>query len=166
MWSCLRLTAAPSLLRHVGAHMVRRSDDPVLTQRKGDIHEDQTPRNALRAGRRRYRCLRRRSTARAEHRYCARLLRCRSKCPRCGQIQERLCLPGRRDARALWGSLSLSGRAVEGPPPASGVSILEFPSMDKAEAWSNSPEYDKIKPVRHAVATTRSFIIEGRAPGQ
>jgi uncharacterized protein (DUF1330 family) len=38
--------------------------------------------------------------------------------------------------------------------------------MDKAEAWHNSLEYDKIKPVRHAVATTRSFIVEGRPPAR
>ena len=64
--------------------------------------------------------------------------------------------------------LAAGGRteSIEGTPPASRVSILEFPSMDKAEAWYNSPEYDKIKPVRHAVATTRSFIVEGRPPAQ
>ena len=60
--------------------------------------------------------------------------------------------------------LAAGGRteSIEGAPPASRVSLLEFPSVEKAEAWYNSPEYDKIKPVRHAVATTRSFIIEGR----
>jgi uncharacterized protein (DUF1330 family) len=64
--------------------------------------------------------------------------------------------------------LAAGGRteSIEGAPPASRVSILEFPSVDKAEAWYNSPEYDKIKPIRHAVATTRSFIVEGRPPAQ
>jgi uncharacterized protein (DUF1330 family) len=64
--------------------------------------------------------------------------------------------------------LAAGGRteSIEGAPPASRVSILEFPSVDKAEAWYNSPDYDKIKPVRHAVATTRSFIVEGRPPAQ
>jgi len=64
--------------------------------------------------------------------------------------------------------LAAGGRteSIEGAPPASRVSILEFPSVDKAEAWYNSPEYDKIKPVRHAVATTRSFIVEGRPPAR
>jgi uncharacterized protein (DUF1330 family) len=62
--------------------------------------------------------------------------------------------------------LAAGGRteSIEGAPPASRVSLLEFPSVDLAEAWYNSPEYDKIKPVRHAVATTRSFIVEGRVP--
>jgi uncharacterized protein (DUF1330 family) len=62
--------------------------------------------------------------------------------------------------------LAAGGRteSIEGAPPASRVSLLEFPSVEKAEAWYNSPEYGKIKPVRHAVATTRSFIVEGRAP--
>jgi uncharacterized protein (DUF1330 family) len=64
--------------------------------------------------------------------------------------------------------LAAGGRteSIEGAPPASRVSILEFPSVDKAEAWYNSPDSDKIKPVRHAVATTRSFIVEGRPPAQ
>jgi uncharacterized protein (DUF1330 family) len=64
--------------------------------------------------------------------------------------------------------LAAGGRteSIEGAPPASRVSILEFPSVEKAEAWYNSPEYNKIKPVRHAVATTRSFIVEGRPPAQ
>jgi uncharacterized protein (DUF1330 family) len=64
--------------------------------------------------------------------------------------------------------LAAGGRteSVEGAPPASRVSILEFPSVDKAEAWYNSAEYGEIKPVRHAVATTRSFIVEGRPPEQ
>jgi uncharacterized protein (DUF1330 family) len=64
--------------------------------------------------------------------------------------------------------LAAGGRteSIEGAPPASRVSLLEFPSIDKAEAWYNSPAYDKIKPVRHAVATTRSFIVEGGPPAQ
>jgi uncharacterized protein (DUF1330 family) len=64
--------------------------------------------------------------------------------------------------------LAAGGRteSVEGAPPASRVSILEFPSVDKAEAWYNSAEYGEIKPVRHAAATTRSFIVEGRPPEQ
>ena len=64
--------------------------------------------------------------------------------------------------------LAAGGRteSIEGARPASRVSILEFPSVDKAEAWLDSPDYDKIKPVRHAVAATRSFIVEGRPPSQ
>ena len=53
---------------------------------------------------------------------------------------------------------------VEGAPPAKRVVILQFPSMDKAKAWYGSKEYGEIKPVRHAAATTRSFIAEGRGP--
>jgi uncharacterized protein (DUF1330 family) len=62
--------------------------------------------------------------------------------------------------------LAAGGRteSIEGAPPASRVSVLEFPSVGKAEAWYNSPEYNKIKPVRHAVATTRAFIVEGKPP--
>jgi hypothetical protein len=39
--------------------------------------------------------------------------------------------------------------------------MCRAPRVDKAEAWYNSPKYDEIRPVRCAVATTRSFIVEG-----
>lgn len=62
--------------------------------------------------------------------------------------------------------LAAGGRseAVEGSPPAKRIAILQFPSVDKARDWYNSAEYGKLKAVRHAVAATRSFIVEGRPP--
>lgn len=62
--------------------------------------------------------------------------------------------------------LAAGGRTegVEGAPPAKRIAILQFPSVEKAKAWYNSAEYGKLKPVRHAAATTRSFIVEGRTP--
>jgi uncharacterized protein (DUF1330 family) len=61
--------------------------------------------------------------------------------------------------------LAAGGRTqgVEGTLPPNRVAILQFPSMDKAQAWYNSPEYGKIKPIRHSAATTRSYIVEGRS---
>jgi uncharacterized protein (DUF1330 family) len=52
--------------------------------------------------------------------------------------------------------LAAGGRTerVDGARPAS-----RFP-MDNVEAWYNSPEYDKIKPVRHTMATTRSSLVK------
>jgi uncharacterized protein (DUF1330 family) len=140
-----------------------------LKQRTGDIHEHQTPRSALRAGWHRDRFFRgRRSTAQstaAAPAYYVVEVNVRDldkyKNDYASHVAATLAPYGGR-------YLAAGGRteSIEGAPPASRVSILEFPSVDKAEAWYNSPDYDKIKPVRHAVATTRSFIVEGRPPAQ
>lgn len=55
---------------------------------------------------------------------------------------------------------------VEGEPPPNRVVIIQFPDMDHAKAWYNSAEYGKIRPIRQAVSTTRSLIVEGRPPAQ
>jgi uncharacterized protein (DUF1330 family) len=53
---------------------------------------------------------------------------------------------------------------LEGDAPAKRVVIIQFPSMENAKNWYNSKEFNAIKPIRQAVATTRSFLVEGRAP--
>jgi uncharacterized protein (DUF1330 family) len=50
--------------------------------------------------------------------------------------------------------------AVEGDAPQRFV-IIAFDSAEKAMAWENSPAYEAIKPLRHASAKTRLFIVEG-----
>lgn len=42
--------------------------------------------------------------------------------------------------------------------------ILEFPSVDQAKAWLNSPEYSPIRKIRHETATSEMIIVEG-VPG-
>jgi uncharacterized protein (DUF1330 family) len=39
--------------------------------------------------------------------------------------------------------------------------ILEFPSMEQAKAWWNSPEYREAKLVRHANARTEMICVQG-----
>jgi uncharacterized protein (DUF1330 family) len=39
--------------------------------------------------------------------------------------------------------------------------ILEFPSMAQAQAWYESPEYQKAKEIRQANSIGRLFILEG-----
>jgi uncharacterized protein (DUF1330 family) len=51
-------------------------------------------------------------------------------------------------------------QAVEGDPPQRFV-IIAFDSAEKANAWENSPAYEAIKPLRHASAKTRIFIVDG-----
>jgi uncharacterized protein (DUF1330 family) len=51
-------------------------------------------------------------------------------------------------------------KAIEGEAPKRFV-VIAFDSMEKAEAWEDSPEYSAIKPIRHKSATSVVFIAEG-----
>ena len=52
---------------------------------------------------------------------------------------------------------------VEGGPEPKRVVILEFANTAAAKRWYNSPEYQKILPIRLANSTGRVFIVEGTA---
>jgi uncharacterized protein (DUF1330 family) len=39
--------------------------------------------------------------------------------------------------------------------------ILEFPTVEQAHAWYESPEYAPAKALRHATSTAELFIAEG-----
>jgi uncharacterized protein (DUF1330 family) len=49
---------------------------------------------------------------------------------------------------------------LEGDAPPRFV-IIEFDSMDKARDWYNSPDYQKLAPIRHKASKTTLFIAEG-----
>lgn len=49
----------------------------------------------------------------------------------------------------------------EGDPPKGRFIVIGFDSVEKAKAWEDSPAYEAIKPLRHASAKSRVFIIEG-----
>lgn len=49
---------------------------------------------------------------------------------------------------------------LEGAAPES-VVILEFPSIETARAWYDSPAYAETRRVRHLAADYRAFIVEG-----
>lgn len=55
---------------------------------------------------------------------------------------------------------------IEGAPPAGRIVVIEFPSLEKAVQFESSPAYEKIKPIRHANANSRIFVVEGRPPAQ
>ncbi len=44
---------------------------------------------------------------------------------------------------------------------ADGVVVLEFPTMEDAKAWYNSPEYTKARAHRHKSAKHREIFVEG-----
>jgi uncharacterized protein (DUF1330 family) len=69
-----------------------------------------------------------------------------------------------RDAR---GDHKLTVRAAYGPQrvlegaPVEGVVILEFPTMDEAQAWYDSPAYQAARAHRFKGADYRFLIVEG-----
>ena len=59
--------------------------------------------------------------------------------------------------------LARGGRveSLDGPWSPQRVVILEFPSVERAQAWMNSPEYAEAKAIRHATAHSRIIVVEG-----
>jgi uncharacterized protein (DUF1330 family) len=56
--------------------------------------------------------------------------------------------------------------AVEGELPNGNVVLIQFPSVEQAKAWLESPEYGAVKDIRHRTANTRQVLVEGLAPDQ
>ena len=52
----------------------------------------------------------------------------------------------------------------EGPWPGT-VVVIEFPAIDQARAWYDSPEYQAILPLRTSHITGQAILVEGVAPG-
>jgi uncharacterized protein (DUF1330 family) len=52
---------------------------------------------------------------------------------------------------------------LEGAPPKR-IVVMEFPDMDAARRWYNSPEYAEAKALRQEIATARLLLAEGMAP--
>lgn len=50
---------------------------------------------------------------------------------------------------------------LEGEPPPARLVVLEFPSVERAKAWLESPEYQPARDIRHRAARTRMIAIEG-----
>jgi len=50
--------------------------------------------------------------------------------------------------------------ALEGLPP-EGALVLQFPTVEAAKAWYNSPAYQAAIPHRQKAADYRIFIVEG-----
>lgn len=55
---------------------------------------------------------------------------------------------------------------LEGEWPSSRIVVLEFPSVEHATAWHESPEYQAILPIRQQNAKTHFMVaVEGAGPG-
>lgn len=53
---------------------------------------------------------------------------------------------------------------LEETPPGQRVVVIEFPSVEAAKAFYDSPEYRELAPQRHAASSGPAFIVEGVAP--
>ena len=52
---------------------------------------------------------------------------------------------------------------LEGEGPKGRFVVIAFDSMEKAQAWYNSPAYQKLKPIRQRSGNSRTFIVQGIA---
>ena len=59
-----------------------------------------------------------------------------------------------------------AAKPLEGTWAPTRLVILEFPSVDQAKAWIDSPEYGPVKKIRHAAATSQMVVIAGITPSQ
>ena len=50
---------------------------------------------------------------------------------------------------------------LEGEGPDNRMVVIEFDSVEKAQAWYDSPAYAQLKPIRHKNAISRVYIVEG-----
>jgi len=58
-----------------------------------------------------------------------------------------------------------ANETLEGAWEPNRIVLLEFPSVEQAKAWYNSPEYQAIIPLRQKYARTHFFsVIEGWMP--
>jgi uncharacterized protein (DUF1330 family) len=42
--------------------------------------------------------------------------------------------------------------------------VLEFPSVEQAKAWYDSPEYQEVAPIRQGASRGRAVIVDGYTP--
>ena len=54
--------------------------------------------------------------------------------------------------------------SVFGAPPAPRITVIQFESLDKAQAWINSPAYKVAQAIGDKYATFRVYQVEGTAP--
>jgi uncharacterized protein (DUF1330 family) len=68
-------------------------------------------------------------------------------------------------AVALYGGKYLArggkNETLEGDWQPNRLVILEFPSVEQAKAWLNSPEYAPARTMRHKYAKSRMVVVEG-----
>ena len=68
--------------------------------------------------------------------------------------------------KAFGGKRIVAGGRIdvlEGNAPQGKIVIVQFPSMEQAHAWHESPAYKAIIGYRHAAAESHAYLVEGVA---
>ena len=52
---------------------------------------------------------------------------------------------------------------LEGQQPKGRLVIIQFDSMEKAQAWYNSPAYSELRPIRQKAGNSNVHIVQGLA---
>jgi uncharacterized protein (DUF1330 family) len=50
---------------------------------------------------------------------------------------------------------------LEGRPPKGRLVVIEFDSIDKAQAWYNSAAYAELRPIRQKAGRSNIYIVQG-----
>ena len=50
---------------------------------------------------------------------------------------------------------------LEGQSPKGRLVIIEFDSMEQAQAWYNSPAYSQLRPIRQKAGLSNVYIVDG-----
>ena len=53
--------------------------------------------------------------------------------------------------------------SLEGPAESGRIVVIEFPTLDQAKTFYNSPEYTKVKALRAGAATGQFIAVDGVA---
>jgi uncharacterized protein (DUF1330 family) len=68
----------------------------------------------------------------------------------------------RQGGRYIARAVGSPWEVLEGDrPPITGVTIIEFPSMEKARAWHNDPEYAPLIRLRQAGSKLNLLLVDG-----
>jgi uncharacterized protein (DUF1330 family) len=51
--------------------------------------------------------------------------------------------------------------ALEGDAPKGRLVVIEFDSMEKAQAWYHSPAYTQLRPIRQKAGLSNIYILQG-----
>ncbi|KIE53848.1 MAG: hypothetical protein MB55_00765 [marine actinobacterium MedAcidi-G3] len=51
--------------------------------------------------------------------------------------------------------------SLEGDEPAPRTVVISFDSVEAANAWYNSPEYEEARPIRQSASVGSLYIVEG-----
>jgi len=82
-----------------------------------------------------------------------------------GSFLKEYAVKSRSLGRTFGGRILVAGSGkitpIEGEPPKSRVIILQWESLEKIQAWANSPEYKDLRKIGDKYAKFRIFAVEG-----